>query len=123
MRVVSDACNTGGVIKLDDELRNALSYLREKVLKGAPRKVVATCRTKYLVFADAFQESLFGGLGGMAYGPGATMYHWFSCELSCDQIATVNPDGKATVIYELEVMAAVMPQLRSEINFGPPSSP
>ena len=108
MRVVSEACSTGGLIKLDDELRCALASLRDKVLQGAPRKVVAASRTKYLVFADAFQQSLVGGVGGMTYGPNATMYHWFSCPLSCDQIAAVNLEGKATVIYELEVMAAVL---------------
>ena len=36
------------------------------------------------------------------------MYRWFSCDLSSDEISVVNQYGKATVIYELEVMAAVL---------------
>ena len=77
MRILSHACARAGSISFDKDLVWALTCLKDRVLKGAPRLVHGTHRNKYLLFADACHEEGGAGLGGILYSPTGTVVAWF----------------------------------------------
>ena len=54
---------------LSEDLSTALACLRDRVLKGAPRLVLAMRRNKFLVSADAYRDEGGEGVGGILCGP------------------------------------------------------
>ena len=91
------------------DLVSALTCLRDRVLRGAPRLVHGTHRNKYLLFADACHEeggAGLGSLGGILYGPTGMVVAWFGEWLELQDLEVINPDFKKTLIYELEASAS-----------------
>ena len=101
MKILSRACARTGSIPFDNDLVSALTCLRDRVLRGAPRLVLGTHRNKYLLFADACHEEGGAGLGGILYSP-AGIGEW----LELQDLEFINPDFKKTLIYELEASAS-----------------
>ena len=108
MKVLSLACSKTGSISFNQDLVSALTCLRDRVLKGAPRLVHGTHRNKYLLFADACHEEGGAGLGGILYGPTGMVIAWFGEWLEPRELESINPDFKETLIYELEASASHM---------------
>ena len=67
MKILSSRCAKCGRVFFDQELRDALILLRDRVVRGGPRVVAAVRRNRYLVFADACHESDGAGFGGILY--------------------------------------------------------
>ena len=106
MRILSRACARAGSISFDKDLVLALTCLKDRVLKGAPRLVHGTHRNKYLLFADACHEEGGAGLGGILYSPTGTVVAWFGEWLEPSELECINLDFKETLIYELEASAS-----------------
>ena len=106
MKVLSLACSKPGQVYFDREMVTALTCLRDRVLRGAPRLVHGTHRNKYLLFADACHEAEGAGVGGILYGPTGLVVAWFGEWLEPRELECINPDSKETLIYELEATAS-----------------
>ena len=106
MKVLSLACAKGGSVSFHRDLSLALTCLRDRVLRGAPRLVHGTHRNKYLLFADACHEEGGAGLGGILYGPKGMVVAWFGEWVEPHELECINPDLKKTLIYELEASAS-----------------
>ena len=106
MKILSHTCARTGSIPFDKDLVSALTCLRDRVLRGAPRLVHGTHRNKYLLFADACHEEGGAGLGGILYGPTGMVVAWFGEWLELQDLELINPDFKKTLIYELEASAS-----------------
>ena len=106
MKVLSLACAKTGSISFNQDLVSALTCLKDRVLKGAPRLVRGTHRNKYLLFADACHEEGGAGLGGVLYGPTGMVVAWFGEWLEPTELECINLDFKETLIYELEASAS-----------------
>ena len=106
MKVLSIACAKTGPVSFNQDLVSALTCLRDRVLKGAPRLVHGTHRNKYLLFADACHEKEGAGLGGILYGPTGIVVAWYGEWLEPQELVCINIDFKETLIYELEASAS-----------------
>ena len=82
-----------------DDLRIALTYLRDRIVLGDARRVSASHRNCMHLYTDASFE---GGRGGLA----AVLYNSSGLLLRC-VISSLNVEGKEGFIYELEALAAV----------------
>ena len=108
MKILSSRCTKCGRVFFDQELRDALILLRDRVVRGGPRVVAAVHRNRYLVFADACHESDGAGFGGILYSSSGLIIGWFSEWLSPDDLAPINPLCKKTLIHELELTASLI---------------
>ena len=106
MKVLSQACARTGSVSFNHDLSSALTCLKDRVLKGAPRLVHGTRRNKYLLFADACHEDGGAGLGGILYSPTGVVVSWFGEWVEPQELECINPDLKVTLIYELEASAS-----------------
>lgn len=112
LRVLSGYCDRKGHVRVDATLKDALTFLREHIMLGPERIVHCAFRNCFHVYSDTSFEPSGGGVGALAYNSLGLLLGWFGEELSLDTLAVINPDGKATLIYELECYAAVMSLLR-----------
>ena len=112
LRVLSSYCDRRGQVRLDNSLKKALNFLRDHVALGPERIVHCSFRNCFHVYSDASYELSGGGVGALAYNAQGLLLSWFGEELSQDGMSIINPDGKCTLIYELETYAAVMSLVR-----------
>ena len=52
---------------IDDELRDSFCFLRDRIILGGPRKVLADHGRVFHLYTDEFFEDGLGGLGGILY--------------------------------------------------------
>ena len=71
-----------------------------------PRRILAEQGAVYHIFTDASYENGRAGLGGVLYNCEGHMLSFYSCELDESMTAQLNPEGKKTIIYEMETLAA-----------------
>ena len=95
-----------GRSKLDDETRSSLCFIRDRVLTPDPRQILSEQGKVYHIYTDASYENGRAGLGGVLYNSEGSMLSFFSCELNEALTAQLNPEGKKTIIYEMETLAA-----------------
>jgi hypothetical protein len=107
MKVLSAHCNRKPRVFLNTELREALAYLKDRVLNAPPRVINSQPRNVYHLYTDACHEESGGGLGAIMYDTKGVMYRWFSAWLSPEDLSRIDPEGKQTLIFELEAMAAI----------------
>ena len=112
LKVLSSYCDRKSRVRVDATLREALVFLKEHVVQGPDRVVHCAFRNCFHVYSDASFESNGGGVGALAYNANGLLLSWLGEELSNDVMDIINPDGKGTLIYELECYAAVMSLLR-----------
>ena len=94
-----------GDTPLDDEIRHSLAFLRERVVLGGPRRVIAEHGRVFHLYTDACYENGTGGLGGVLYDGFGNQLSFFSATVDEKQVAILNPDCKDTIIFELEALA------------------
>ena len=115
---VSKACRSSGHVRVNAPLQQSLEYLRDRVVMGLSREVNSGDRQIFHLYTDACHEAEGGGLGGMLYSCNGLLLRWFG-EWRED-LSAINPDGKAGLIYELEMIAALqgVARLCQSINYS-----
>ena len=108
MRSLSRHMSSGSTA-LSEETRDALSFLRQHLLQGPPRRASVALMDTMHVYVDASFETANtypGGLGGVLVETrrGTVLGH-FSLMLSPSDVATLTSQGKRNPIFELECWA------------------
>ena len=94
-----------GEVALDSETKQSLEFLRDRVLLGGPRRVLASPGRVYHLYTDASYENGKGGIGGVLLDGEGNVLSYFSAEILETHVATLNPQSKKTIIFELEALA------------------
>ena len=84
--------------KTSDALRNALKFLKERVLGGKPR--VLSCRmldTLFLLTGASFEPESGAGLGAVLVSDTGAVMAWFGLKVNPDRLSTLMEGGKETV--------------------------
>ncbi|CAE7221591.1 unnamed protein product [Symbiodinium sp. CCMP2592] len=90
----------------DREVAESVYQLtKDELAKGC---VDSSLRQVYHVYTDASYDDQGGGLGGLVYDFKGLCLAWFSEVVTSKDLEIINPDGKLTLIYELETLAAVL---------------
>jgi hypothetical protein len=97
-----------GDAPLDDSFRDSLTFLRDRVLSGEPRKILADVGRVYHLYTDASFEGGAGGLGGILFDENGAMLSFFSESMSPDDVSLLNPHEKKGLIFELETLATAI---------------
>ena len=107
LREVSRVIHGGGTNMVDKKLRDALTFLKDRILTSPPRLV--NCRRPGLVhvYTDAYQDDDGAGVGGIAYDSLGNILGFFSQAITTQQISQINSDEKQTIIAELEALAVL----------------
>ena len=95
---------------LDDDLRDALKAMAKRLETVKPRVVSALEGEQFYMYTDACYETeeQTGGLGGvLVSGPGQVL-QWFGLALNQQVCERLGARDKGTIIYELELLAAVL---------------
>ena len=98
--------NVLGRSSLDEETKSSLCFIRDRILTPEPRKILAERGKVYHLYTDASYENGRAGLGGVLYDEAGSMLSFYSCELDESLTTRLNPEGKKTIIYEMETLAA-----------------
>jgi len=100
----------GRSAKLRDELKVGLQAMIQRLSICAPRIVSAQAMKQWFVFTDAaFEPELrCGGLGAALFNDLGECISWFGLPLDEAQCRRFGADDKETIIYELELAAAVL---------------
>ena len=61
----------------DDQLKAGLSFLRDRVISGGPRQVLADVARVYHLCTDACFEGGSGGLGGVLFDETGSVLSFF----------------------------------------------
>ncbi len=94
--------------QVTEELQHVLTALFVRLQDNKPKEVkAATANHKYIIYTDASFEHNEGGIGGVLIDPSGCVVSWFSHRLSKDVCKLFGSDQKETIIYELELVAAV----------------
>lgn len=96
--------------RLDADLIMALGAMRELLKHPEPRRVSCSLRKKWFVYTDASYEpeSQTGGLGGVLIDGQAVLVAWYGFALDASVCKALGAEKKDTLIYELELFAAVL---------------
>ena len=100
----------GRSAKLDEELVHSLTAMVDRLKIGEARLVRAGAKQKWFVYTDAFYEpeTLTGGLGGVLLDSTGKTVSWFGLVLTFDMCKSLGGSVKKTLIYKLELLAAVL---------------
>ena len=94
---------------ISQQLVDALLFLRSRLEKGIPRKVLRDVSSTFVVLSDAsFENDKTGGLGGVLVSSSKSLISWFSIKLSSDVVAQFMADDQEVAIAELETIALYM---------------
>ena len=95
---------------LSDELRAALQAMSLRLQNAGPKVVSADSFTQWFVYTDASYEpsTKTGGLGGVLVNSDVEVCAWFGIALDAAQCEQLGACDKVTIIYELELLAAVV---------------
>ena len=96
--------------RMDDDLKIALLAMRVGLQQAGPKLVSATNFSQWFIYSDAsFEPSEgTGGLGGVVVNAETQVGAWFGFPLDAPTCAKLGSQEKVTVIYELELLAAVI---------------
>ena len=100
----------GRSAKINDELSVALQAISMRLEAGKPREVYAASQKKVFIYTDAAYEpsTKVGGLGGVFYAGDVQLVSWFRVALDYHVCKKLGADSKESLIYELELLAAVL---------------
>eukprot|EP00435_Cladocopium_sp_Y103_P017412 s1805_g4.t1 len=96
-----------GEAVVDGELYNSLAFLRNRVITGEPRKLLAEFGRVFHLYTDACFENGEGGLGAVLYDDHGCVLSYFSEKMQADEVQLLNPLQKKNVIFELEALAVL----------------
>ena len=96
--------------KLPHELVTSLTMMMHRLCDSRPREVTARPLTEWFLYCDAAYEpeTKSGGLGAVLCDNFGSCVAWFGIPLDKDAGAVFGADKKHTIIYELELCAAVL---------------
>ena len=96
-------------VAIDSVLQLALVFMKEGLLRGKPREIGSKLMPNLFPFTDASYEpsTKTGGLGAVLVDDGGFLYEWFGLRLNDDACKVFGSEKKDTIIYELEMVAAV----------------
>lgn len=100
----------GRTSKLDTDLILSLEAMRLRLQSPEPRRVTCSARDKWFIYTDASYEpeSKTGGLGGVMVDSRGSLVSWFGFALDEKVCKALGGETKDTLIYELELFAAVL---------------
>ena len=100
----------GKTARLDDDIKLSLNAMSKRLELGDPREVTCNAREKWFIYTDASYEpeSRCGGLGGVLLDSAGVLVSWYGVELKEAFCNTIGGDTKDTLIYELELLAAIL---------------
>ena len=78
---------------MSDDLRTALTYLRDRIVLRDARRVSSSLRNCMHLYTDASFEGGRGGLGALLYNSSGLLLRWFSENLDQDVISSLNVRG------------------------------
>ena len=95
------------------QLRTALQFMLTRLQLGKPRIVSAKRLKQWYIFSDASfqQEEQIGGLGGVLIDDLGACLAWFGLQLDSAMCKNFGADTADAIIYELEMLAAVLSML------------
>eukprot|EP00435_Cladocopium_sp_Y103_P061907 s913_g23.t1 len=98
--------------KLDDELRRALLFLRERVKEGKPLKIERSLHNTWLVFTDGAcnPEDGTGSVGGVLYDPSGRCLFYFGESIPKHVMDDLFERSK-NPIHEIEVLPVLIAAL------------
>ena len=92
---------------MDEKLRDALVFLKNRILTSPPRLVNCERPGLIHVYTDACQDEDYSGIGGLAYDSLGNIIGYFSQAITSLEISQINLEDKKTVIAELESLAVL----------------
>ena len=100
----------GRTSKLSHELSLGLLVMKQRLELAIPRIVSARAVRQWVAFTDAaFEPELgTGGIGAALFDDEYTCVGWFGFPLSLEQCKLFGANLKQTIIYELELTAAIL---------------
>ena len=100
----------GHTAKLDAELKLSLEVMSQRLRADEPRLVTAGVDRQMFIFTDAAYEpeTKTGGLGAVICDEHASVVGWFGIQLDTEQCVAFGANLKDSIIYELELLAAVI---------------
>ena len=97
-----------GHSSIDPELIESLSFLRDRIVLGGPRRVIADHGRTFHLYTDACVEDGEGGIGGVLLDQYGKVLSFFSQVVTEHQVVLLNPRHKETIIFELEALAVLV---------------
>ena len=97
-----------GESRVDNDLCASLTFLRDRIVLGGPRQVLADTGRVFHLYTDACFENGTGGLGGVLVDQHGTILSFFSSVVDTKQVSMLNPLKKETIIFELEALAVLV---------------
>ena len=96
--------------KLSTELKVGLTVMSHRFRTSKPRIVSAKTLQQWYMFADAaYEPDMFmGGLGAALFNEECKCVGWFGVPLDKEQCIKLGANTKQTIIYELELLAAIL---------------
>ena len=100
----------GRTAKLDSDMVLALKSMAERLGSALPRRVTCQQRNKWFIYTDASYEREVesGGLGGVLLDWQGSLVSWYGLGLDKDVCRALGSASKDSLIYELELFAAVL---------------
>ena len=100
----------GRTSKLSHELSLGLLVMKQRLELAIPRIVSAKAVRQWVVFTDAAYEPELGtgGIGAALFDDEFTCVGWFGFALNAEQCKLFGAGLKQTIIYELELTAAIL---------------
>eukprot|EP00435_Cladocopium_sp_Y103_P043232 s1638_g12.t1 len=100
----------GTTSTLSEELRQALLAMVTRLQHDKPKTVSAQSFSQWFVYTDASYEPDLqtGGLGGALVNSCGQVKSWFGLQLSTQTCVLLGAADKGTIIYELELLAAIL---------------
>eukprot|EP00435_Cladocopium_sp_Y103_P071499 s101_g37.t1 len=100
----------GKTSRLSSDLVLALSMMQHRLTVGKPREVTAKRLETWYVYTDAAYEpeTCTGGIGGALFSVAGQCLGWFGFPLDSGMCHAFGASEKQTIIYELELCAAVL---------------
>ena len=90
--------------KLSADLRDALTYLRDRALESPPVQLSPAIRDTFYIFTDGSLEGDVAGVGGILYDPLGESLSFFSAKLPASTVASLM-EASEHPIYEVELLA------------------
>ena len=98
-----------GHSSIDPELVESLSFLRDRIVLGGPRRVIADHGRTFHLYTDACLENGVGGVGGVLLDQYGKVLSFFSQVVTEQQVTLLNPrPNEETIIFELEALAVLV---------------
>eukprot|EP00435_Cladocopium_sp_Y103_P038332 s3870_g10.t1 len=100
----------GRTSTISDDLRQALQAMVTRLKQSKPKVISVNSFTQWFLYTDAsFEpETGTGGLGGVIVDAHGNVKHWFGIALDVEICTLLGAKTKGTIIYELELLAAVL---------------